>query len=368
MKIRKEILDDLDIFKLNRRELHKYPEIEFNTFQTIRRIERMAEYDITECDGFSGIFYVKGKSARTIAFRCELDGLEMKEMNENEYASKNGFMHACGHDAHIAILLATLRYFIKYPPDVSIVLILQPAEESGCGAKHILSKGIFEKYSIEMLFATHVMPNLGDVIACREKEMMAQSCEVTLKIHGKNAHVGHFKEGIDSLKGACLFLNKVYELHDELLPNVLHFGKIESGTIRNGVSDLSILQGTLRSFDPLIFYALKELMVSWAHEIDCEIKTNATLHFSSGYDVVYNDSLLVEMVRKIAGTDYLEIEKLYTSEDFSFYKEKCPCCMFLCGLSSKVDLHDSFFDLSEEECLKAVEMNVSLVEAFSKMI
>lgn len=362
MKIRKEIQDELENLKNYRRRLHEIPEVKFETFETMKMIQRLSGRNADEFDGFSGVFYLKGKTKKCMAFRCELDGLAIQEKNKVSYASKNKAMHACGHDAHMAILLCMMNYYKLYPSDVSLLFIFQPAEESGAGAKYMIQKNIFEKYQVAVCFALHVMPTMSDFIGCKEGILMAKSCEFDILIQGKAAHAVHANQGIDSMKAMNLLLNEIYEIQKELLPNIVHVGKIESGQIGNGISEVSRLYGTIRSLTNGVFDGIKEFIQNKCIQADEQMNTKSYIQFSDGYDCVENDGHLVQKIKEIAKEDYLEISSVMLSEDFSFYKTKCPCCMYFCGLHSKIDLHDSKFDLDEEDCLKAIEMNVSLVE------
>lgn len=361
MKIRKEILDRFEIFKENRREIHKYPEIGFDTKETMNRIKRLLNLNTANDDEYSGVFYLPSEK-ECIAFRCELDGLPIKEENDVDYQSTNAYMHACGHDAHMAILIETIHYFLHHPHKKSLLFIFQPAEESGAGSKYMMCQNIFEKYKVKECYATHVMPNLGDYIGCKENIMMAKSREIHLHIQGKGAHAGHKELGIDAMKATTFFLEHIYQIESDLKPNILHFGKLESGYVGNAVSSNSYLVGTMRCFNEKSDELIQNFLINLIKNIDEQFQTESSIEFKNGYDAVVNDKTLVDKIKKLLSDDYLEIQPLALSEDFSFYSQKCKCCYTLCGLSSKTDLHDSRFDLDEKECLKAIELNIRIVE------
>ena len=357
MKIRKEILKQLNHFKEIRRHIHQNPEIGFHIHQTLSFIEQTLNMKSASTD--SGIFYLPGKKS-CIAFRCELDALPIRELNTCSYQSNNGYMHACGHDAHMAICIETMLYFINHKHDHALLFIFQPAEESGAGSKHIIKQNIFEKYQVKELYATHVLPSLGDKIGCKDGVVMAKSCEIKIQMEGKSAHAAHPENGINSLFVATQFLNFVYAF--QIKPNILHIGKIVSGEVCNGISSSAFLEGTIRSFDDLFFENIKNKCTNKLRDLDQQYHTKSTLSFSEGYDLLINDSKLVHKLIRNCEEDYIEVNPIALSEDFSFYTSLCPCCYYFCGLTSTVDLHENAFDLNEVECLKAIELNIRLVE------
>ncbi|WP_281628241.1 amidohydrolase [Traorella massiliensis] len=362
MKIRKEIQMQYDTLLRIRRELHQIPETGFDTYKTMAYITQQIPIMVSEYDGFSGVFYLQGQNKKCLGFRCELDGLPIREKNSFTYASFNGNMHACGHDAHMAIMICTLLYFIQYPPKYSLLFIFQPAEESGGGANYMIQKGIFEKYGIEYLLAVHVFPHLKDKIGCCKGVLMARSCEIKVIVRGKSVHAAHSEQGIDVIKILYQFLNWVDELKENIRSDLIHFGRMNCGEVCNAVAAYGVLEGTMRCFDDINYDMIRTQMIRQLSIIDEEYHSTSEIIFSEGYEKVVNDEKLNEYVLQIAKEDYVEMKPLYLSEDFSFYRKKCPCCLYLCGLSSEEDLHSSSFDLKEEECLKAVEMNVSLAE------
>lgn len=363
MKIRQEIKDRLPYFKETRRLIHMNPEIGYDTSQTMKTIiDKLKRFPANQ-DEVSGVFYLPGEKPY-LAFRCELDGLLIQESNDCYYRSKNHAMHACGHDAHIAILIETMLYFMRHVHSQGLVFLFQPAEESGSGAQYMIDQGIFEKYEIGELYATHVFPSLGDIIGCKEGVFMASSNEIHITILGKGVHAAHYQEGINTLQAATFFLNEFYRLQHLMPQCILHIGKCESGEVGNAVASKTVLVGTMRFFDTESELFIKQSLIDLLKKIDEERLTKSTIQFTNHYDSVVNDSNLVNKIKHLIHEDYVELEAIALSEDFSFYSKKCKCCYYLCGLTSTVDLHENCFDLDEEECLKAIELNIRIVENF----
>lgn len=357
MEIRKEIIERLNHFKEIRRHIHQNPEIGFDIHHTLEYIENVLNMKSASKD--SGVFYLPGTKS-CIAFRCELDALPIKEMSDIEYKSKNDYMHACGHDAHMAILIETMFYFLNHQHDHALLFIFQPAEESGAGSKHMIQLNIFEKYKITELYATHVLPSLGNKIGCREGIVMAKSCEIKITILGKSAHAATPYKGIDALLATNKFLSFVYEY--QISPNILHIGKCISGEVCNVVSSKTILEGTIRAFDHHSFEEIKNECIKQLELLDKQFNTVSEISFSDGYELLINDSKLVSKLKRNCKEDYIEVMPMALSEDFSFYTSLCPSCYYFCGLTSNIGLHEHSFDLNEEECLKAIELNIRLVE------
>lgn len=364
MKIRKEIKDQLEELKTIRRRIHQNPEIGFDTFQTMETIQTIMNQNAAEYDGFSGVFYLDNKSKSSIGFRCELDGLPIKEKNQVSYHSLNDYMHACGHDAHMAIMIILMKYLFLHEKKTSVLFIFQPAEESGAGAKHMIEKKILEKYHVQELYAVHVLPRCQDVIASKSGELMAASCEIKVKIHSKGGHAAHQNQRQDAMKAMHAFLSEVYQLQKENSTFLVHFGKVECGSSSNVIADECILDGTMRSFDEKMMITLKNMLSEMLMKVDQSFQSNSVISFSSGYEIVKNDRKMVDKIKTIAGQQYQEIDPMMLSEDFSFYSAICPCCLFFCGLSEQHDLHDACFDVDEKECLKAIEVMIQLVEMF----
>jgi len=360
MKIRKEIENLLIDLKRIRRQLHMIPEIGFNTYNTVKLIKQFINIEPVEDDGFSLVYYLPSNN-KTIAFRCELDGLNIPEENNIEYKSSNNYMHACGHDMHMAIMIIMINNFIKKKHHPSLLFIFQPAEESGAGALHILKKDIIHKYEVQELYAFHVLPKLGDFIGSRNGLIMAESCEFNITIKGIGGHLTSPKT-IDTIKISNLFLNELYRIQKDIFPNKIHIGYIKGGTICNSIAELIELKGTIRCLDVNIMYSIKKLIENIFIKLDKKYKSISNIHYSIGYPALINDSQLVNKVKNISKDYYIEIEPLLLSEDFSYYGNYCKSCYIFCGLTTVDDLHSSCFNLKEEDCLKILELYYQIIE------
>ena len=272
----------------------------------------------------------------------------------------NHYMHACGHDMHMAILISMINYYHSNPHHPSLLFIFQPAEESGAGALHMIQKDFIHKYKVEELYGFHVLPELGDFIGCRSGCIMAESCEFKITIQGLSGHIT--SKGIDAIKCANKIMNEIYKLKNKIKPNLIHIGSIEGGTICNSIADTSILKGTIRSLEENSMFYIKEVLEDSIYKIDQKFKSTTNIQYSIGYPPLINNNQLVSKIKKISKDDYIEIQPLLLSEDFSYYCDYCKCCYLFCGLTTFQELHSSTFDLKEEDCLKMLELYFRIIE------
>lgn len=312
------------------------------------------------------MFLFKRKSDKCIAFRCELDGLAIKEMNDTTYCSQNDWMHACGHDGHIAAMLVLIEYLQTHQDQLvcSVLFVFQPAEESGAGAQRLIEKGLFEKYSIKAMIGAHVMPDIAaDKIACHVGALMAKSCEFTLTLKGKSAHAANYYDGLDCILGMQVLTSMIALQQQNPTFSLLHIGKQQAGEIRNGVADGCVSEGTLRSFDEQSFQAMKQNLMTCCHVMSL-LGYQCGIQFSSGYECVINDENLVQDLMDVCQEDYLQTKPRLLSEDFSFYSQIVPSLFYFCGIQQipQVDLHASNFDFDEFDLCKIIEVNIRLLE------
>ena len=367
LKIRKEIATMENECMEYRRILHQIPETGFDTEKTWQKIKQLSQLSADECVKNGGVFFLEGKMKKCIAFRCELDGLNIKENNDHAYSSVNDNMHACGHDGHMAAMLLLMKYLISHQDQLicSVLFIFQPAEESGAGALSMIENHLFEKYEIKAMIAAHVMPDIAEnQIACRAGALMAKSCEFTIAMKGKSAHAGSYWQGLDCIEGMYLLMNMIgLQIQDPLKSHLLHIGWISGGEVRNSVADHAQCEGTLRSFDEEQFLMMKMNLMNCVNAWN-EIGYDCSIDFSYGYECVINDEGLVNDLKYVCESDYIETEQRLFSEDFSFYGQKVPALFYFCGIKKQeeVFLHSPDFDFQESALLKIVEVNVRLLE------
>lgn len=334
-----------------RRALHRIPELDRELPKTTQYLQNiLKELDcrvFSPCQGALCAYFDLGK-AETVAFRADMDALPMQETTGADYASLHeGRMHACGHDAHMAILLALAHKLDGAKRNV--LLIFQPAEETTGGAKAICDSGVLKEYGVRRIYALHLWPGLEKhAIAASERGMMARSSEVTVEFFGKSAHIARAEEGVDALLEAAGFLLQTQGLE---YPCVLGFGRLHGGTARNAVCDYARLEGTLRCHDDAVF----ETVVKQLRTL---LPQTAKLHISTGYPPMENDAQLLREARTLLPLH--EAEPSYLTDDFSEYLRCVPGVYFRLGIGEGT-LHTPSFDFDEAVLQTGLDLLRSLL-------
>ena len=347
----------------DRRALHQIPEPDFRIPKTMAYLRSALEG--LNCKLFSPIpsslcAWFDFGAEKTIAFRADCDALPITENTGLPFASiHDGFMHACGHDAHMAIALELARRLsAKKSLGCNVLLVLQPAEETIGGAKPLCDSGILETYCVEAIFGLHVWPGLEKgVLHTRKGPLMSRVSELAVDITGRSAHIGKPWEAIDALAAGVEFYRRARELEASLAPDIrrlLNFGKMESGTVRNIISGHTRLEGTLRTYDDAVFDYLHSNLMAIAADVEKQFGCKVDVQASEGYPAVTNDPALVEKVRNFIPFRDLE-EPTMISEDFSWYQKQVPGVFFFLGLGDTPALHSENFDFDENVLLKGAE-------------
>ncbi len=356
----------------DRRALHRIPELDRDLPKTMAYLENALK-DLN-CQVFSPMesalcaFFDFG-AKEAIAFRADADALPIQERSKAAYASRHlGQMHACGHDGHMAILLELARRLsTKEKLNYNVLLVFQPAEETTGGARDLCKTGVFKKYKVDAIFGLHLWPGLeAGLVFSRKNEMMSRSCEVTVDIYGKSAHIAKAEEGVDALSAGVEFYHRAMAMEGALPKKVfrlLKFGKLESGSVRNALSDHTHMEGSLRAFQDDVFYTLRAGLVSIGKEVERSTGCTVNIYMNDGYPAVLNPADLHKRVRKAVGFFELDKPSMIT-EDFSWYQRKMPGMFFFLGLGDVPALHADDFDFDEAILLKGADFFEELAEKF----
>jgi len=357
----------LDLIKI-RKDLHRIPEIAFQEFKTQECIlGYLRKFDGLEIHTFetTGILveYSYG-SGKYQLFRADMDALPISEETGCSFASEHsGFMHACGHDVHMTILLGLIEKVLSEKPEQNILFLFQPAEEGKGGAERLLKDSIWDKFQISNVHALHVNGKLPvGTISSKPGIFFANTAEIDVTITGKSSHVAFPEMGIDALNGGMLFLQEFQNEIDKWGNKEVAwgFGHMTAGRVRNTVAANCKLEGTYRAFNHENRNKLKEITAICASKVEQEIGVKMEIKFLEEYEQVENNPELVEKLKNITAElncDYVEAEQVFTGEDFGFFTEKFPGVLFWLGVNPQdpqqniQELHANNF-LPDDACIE----------------
>lgn len=332
----------------HRRWLHAHPGVAFDIADTLDYVRRELEtlgLSPVPC-GRAGLTATIGRGDKCILLRADLDALPIPEESGEEFASRNGAMHACGHDFHTAMLLGTAKLLKSREDELkgTVKLMFQPAEEIFEGAKDMLEHGVLESPAPGAAIMLHVtagapMP-AGMVITMAPGVSAPAADYFTIQVQGRGCHGSTPHQGIDALTAAAHILLALQELHArELAPGteaVLTIGTIQGGTAPNAIADSCALRGTIRTYDEQTRTMLKTRMAQIASAIASAYRATANVEFGSGAPTLNNDAQLAKAVpgwlREIlpmvlSAADLPGNTRGGGSEDFAYVSQRIPTLM-----------------------------------------
>jgi hippurate hydrolase len=335
-----------------RRDLHKIPEVGFKEYKTKKYILNYLKGRNLEIFEFSstGIdVYFHFNKRKTICLRTELDALPINEENDVSYKSiHQNFMHACGHDGHMAILLSLIDDICEeiVKPKHNVLFLFQPSEEISGGGLEVINSGVLEKYKVEEIYALHIWPNLEKGEIFTKVELFAEPIEFDIEIRGKNSHVGSFKEGKDALYTGIELLHDIKKETNLIGNTIFHIGEVFAYGQRNIVCDNFLSKGTIRVFDDnsknSIFKIIEKHRKRLKKQYNLEINVNYNY---SLFPLINTPNLINKSLEY--GVELLE-KPYFHSEDFSLYLQKIKGVYFLLGGGDIPPLHSSNFNFDEE--------------------
>ncbi|MFH5834783.1 M20 family metallopeptidase [Proteiniclasticum sp. C24MP] len=364
-----------------RRDLHRIPELSFDlplTSGYIREKLLSYGYEPVKTAGTGWIAVLEGKSGDAVAFRADMDGLKVTEKTGRAFSSKHeGFMHACGHDGHMAMLLGFARCLKSLEqPEKTVVLVFQPAEEGPGGARVIMEERILQKLNVKRIYGFHLYPGLakGKIGLC-SGPFMARNGEFDITVQGESSHAGQPHLGNDALVAAAQMILAIQNILsrnlDPLSPAVIHAGMLHGGSARNIVAGSARIEGTIRAFSRETYEDIKSALKRTVDGIAIMNRAVMDLEIRDFYPEVKNDRILVEEIRSLLSEEEVEIMKpLMLAEDFSFYQEEIPGVFLFLGTGDEAagqihPLHHEKFDFEESVLLTGIEMYRRILESLS---
>lgn len=337
-----------------RRHLHTIPEIAFEEVETSSFVaEKLSELGIDVKTGIAktGVVGVlKGSGEKTIALRADMDALPVTEENDVDYKSKyKGRMHACGHDAHMSMLLGVATILSKNKAHLkgNVKFIFQPSEESlPGGAKKMIEEGVLDNPKVDAVFGFHCDPTIPTgKIGFKAGALMAFTSEFTIFLKGKGGHAAVPEKSIDPIVMASDVIQELQKIPSRwinpLEPVVVTISSIHGGTTFNIIPEEIELKGTVRLLNMEFVDKVKEIIDSILKGITGIYGGSYQFDFVKGYPVLKNDeaftTFMSKIIKELFGEEnVIKIENpLMGGEDFAYYLEKVPGTFLRLGTGNK---------------------------------
>jgi len=362
------------IIKL-RRDLHMIPEPAYTEKKTSAYVaENLRKQGLEVQTGIAQTGVVglmkMGGPGKTLMIRSDIDALYVNEATGLSFASTHdGAMHACGHDAHMSMVLgaAIILNKVKDKLNGNIKFLFQPAEEGPGGAKPMIEAGVMENPDVDFSVGCHVWPALPEnTIGVKAGSLMAAMDRFDIKIVGSGGHGAMPHLCVDALEVGTQVINalqRIVSRHmNPLTPTVVTVGSFQAGTTFNVIPGEAEMCGTTRTFDRDIWDSWPKRMEQIVSGVCRSMGADYELKYTQGYPPLFNDESMAAVVRKCA-TDVVgeervvEPERTMGGEDMAFYLEKSKGCFFFLGVGREgcAPLHNPKFDFNEDVLLTGVE-------------
>ena len=370
-----------------RRDIHAHPELLYDTHRTAALVaEKLKAFGVDEVVtglGQTGVVgVIRGKSnasGKVIGLRADMDALPLEEITGKPYASTiPGKMHACGHDGHTAMLLGAAKYLSDTRNfDGTAVVIFQPAEEGGAGAKAMIDDGLMDRFAIQEVYGMHNLPGMPvGTFHIRPGSIMAAADRLRIEIEGTGCHAAKPHEGIDTILVGSHIVQAVQSIAsrntDPLKSVVVSITTFNAGFTDNVIPQTAELRGTVRTLDPdvrdLAEARLKEIVPTIAQAYGAK----ATVHYKRDYPITSNHAeqtdFAMQVARDIVGDDNVDpdIAPTMGGEDFSFMLEERPGAFIFAGNGDSAMLHHPAYDFNDDLIPVGCSYWVKLVETAMK--
>jgi amidohydrolase len=385
--VREKIVEMKDWLIETRRTIHMNPELGFEEVETSELVAGYLEkFGLQVKTGMAKtgvIGLLKGdKPGKTVAIRADMDALPMEEANQVPYRSKvKGKMHACGHDAHVTILLGVARLFSSMGNQVqgNIKWVFQPAEEGGGGGRVLTEEGVLENPKVDAIFGAHLFPDLKiGKVGIHEREGLAATDRFVIRMIGRGAHGAYPHLSKDPILAAGHLITQVHSIVSRSInpldSAVITIGKVSGGTAFNIIPDETEILGTVRSLNQKVREDLKSRMEQVTQGVAKSFGVDFHFDFQYGYPALVNDPEMSRLVAvacgKGIGKENVEfIRPSMGGEDFAYYLEKVPGSFFRLGCRNEGKgivnpFHSSRFDIDEDVLPFGVEMFARIIDEY----
>jgi amidohydrolase len=355
-----------------RRDFHRHPELAFEEVRTSGKVVEWCRglgLGMRQGIGKTGVIVtLKGKGpGKTIALRADMDALPIQEANEHGFQSSvPGRMHACGHDAHTAMLLGVATILAECEFNGEVRLLFQPAEEGFGGAVPMIEGGALD--GVDLVIGQHMAPfKPTGTIAATTGPAMAATDFFTLKVCGRGGHGAYPHLGIDAIPIAAQVISALQTIVsrtvDPLHAAVLSIGTIHGGFRSNVIAPEVEMTGTVRTFDAALRKEMPKRIEQIARHVSEAHGGTHKLDYTLNYPPVINHAQGVALIEKVAGVlaKFEHVPPSMGGEDFAYYLEKVPGCFYWLGCRADnakeaPNLHSPHFDLDEKSLLTGMHV------------
>ncbi|WFU52054.1 M20 aminoacylase family protein [Sinorhizobium terangae] len=365
-----------------RREFHSHPELLFDVIRTAARVADLLRSfgcdEVVTGIGRSGVVAIvrggRAPESRTIGIRADMDALPIPEATGLPYASTvPGMMHACGHDGHMAILLGAVKHLAETRAfSGTLIAIFQPAEEGGGGAKVMIEDGLFERFSIEDVYALHNMPGMEvGTFALSDSVMLAASDRFNLKIVGSGGHAARPHEAIDPIPVANHIVSALQTIVsrgvDPLDPAVLSVTSIHAGDAYNVIPSEVMLKGSVRTLSDVNRAKVESRVGAMVTSIAEAFGASVELDYCRGYPPTVNHAsqarVLGDAAMRVGGTAAVQrdIPPIMAAEDFSYMLQARPGAFIFLGNGATEPLHHPRYDFNDSALSYGIALWVELM-------
>ena len=389
MPVVNRIADMVDELTGWRRHLHANPELAFEEHDTSRFVvERLREIGVDDIQqGMAGtgvVALIHGQDGpaddaqNRIALRADMDALPMQEKTGLNHAStREGAMHACGHDGHTTILLGAAKYLTETRNfKGTAVLIFQPAEEFGGGAQVMIEQGLFKEYPVRSVWGLHNSPALPvGTIGTRTGPSMAAVDDFRIEIQGKGGHAARPQDSIDPIFIGNQIYNALQGIisrsSDPIKSAVLSVTQFHAGSAFNVIPDHGFLNGTVRTFDAALRKDIERQMRQICEGAALQFGAEITVTYDLGYPPLVNSAqetkIAGDVAADIVGEDHVqrEIAPIMGGEDFAYMLDEAPGSYVWVGQADdehQAPVHNPYYDFNDAVLPIATSYMARLVE------
>ena len=383
MPVINRLADRTDEIAEWRHDLHMHPELQYDVHRTAASVaDKLKTFgcdEIVSGLGRTGVVGVirgrKNSNGRVIGLRADMDALPIEEQTGLPYASTTpGKMHACGHDGHTSMLLGAARHLCETRNfDGTAIVIFQPAEEGGAGAKAMIEDGLITRFNIGEVFGLHNYPGLPvGSFAIRPGPIMAAADRIRIEIEGVGGHAARPHKSVDSVLVGSAIVNALQQIVsrnvDPIDNAVVSITLFQAGATDNVIPQTALLRGTARTLVSETRDLVERRVKEVAEGIARLHGATATVHYRRDYPVVVNHAdateFATEVARDVAGADKVDpaVPPVMGGEDFSFMLIERPGAFIFMGNGDSANLHHPSYDFNDKAIPFGASYWVRLVE------